>query len=75
MQFESTSTRPVISIMRVAHCTPTYRSSLLQMIEKAGESGELTPLLLLVIRNRLELARQDVRCFVSFPELVLQWSS
>lgn len=30
-----------------------------EMIEKAGESGELTPVLLLVIRNRLELARQD----------------
>lgn len=38
----------------------TYRSLPLQMIDQAGESGELTPLVLLVIRNRLELARQDV---------------
>ena len=31
------------------------------MIEEASESGELTPLVLLVIRNRLELARHDVK--------------
>ncbi|XP_024376361.1 protein PALE CRESS, chloroplastic [Physcomitrium patens] len=30
-----------------------------EMIEEASESGELTPLVLLVIRNRLELARHD----------------
>lgn len=30
------------------------------MIEDAAEKGELTPLVLLVIRNRLELARHDV---------------
>ncbi|KAG0568017.1 hypothetical protein M758_7G177400 [Ceratodon purpureus] len=30
-----------------------------EMIERAGESGELTPLVLLVIQNRLELARHD----------------
>lgn len=33
------------------------------MIEEASESGELTPLVLLVIRNRLELARHDVSLF------------
>jgi hypothetical protein len=39
----------------------TNGSSLWQMIETAGANGELTPLVLLVIRNRLELARHDVK--------------
>lgn len=32
----------------------------LQVIEQAAQNGELTPLVLVVIRNRLELARHDV---------------
>lgn len=33
----------------------------LQKIEEAGERGELTELVLMVIWNRLDLARRDVR--------------
>lgn len=33
------------------------------MIENASETEELTPLVLLIIRNRLELARHDVKSY------------
>lgn len=39
-------------------------SMLLQVIEQAAQNGELTPLVLVVIRNRLELARHDVLLFM-----------
>lgn len=35
---------------------------LLQKIVEAAEKGELTELVLLVIWNRLDLARRDVSC-------------
>lgn len=37
-----------------------------QVIEEAAEKGDLTPLVLLVIKIRLELAEQEVHIFVSF---------
>lgn len=42
----------------------------MQKIEEAAEKGELTELVLLVIWNRLDLARCDV-CFFQIPLILI----